>query len=294
MAPLVVALIWGINVPLMKAGLAVLDPFIFNAARLSFSVLALGVVDAIERRGKPAPKIRLRTILWYGLLSSFVYQLLFLWGINATSASNTALIIASGPLWTAVLSALHGIDRPTRRAAVSLLIAFCGTLLVTLHGKGGGAGEAASLAGNLAVLGAMITWAWCTVLSRPILETFPATRLAYLATLVSLPCHWIVAAPRLADATSERWGFAMFAVIYSGVLSTGIAYALWNQSVRALGPARTAMYSYLVPVIAIAAAWTFLSDAPAPTQLLGGALVIGGLACRRLPKRQPAREQTTS
>ena len=43
LAPLAVALIWGVNVPVMKAGLAELDPFLFNAARLSLSALSLGL-----------------------------------------------------------------------------------------------------------------------------------------------------------------------------------------------------------------------------------------------------------
>ena len=51
LAPLAVALIWGINVPVMKAGLAELDPFLFNAARLSLSALSLGLFSLREPRG---------------------------------------------------------------------------------------------------------------------------------------------------------------------------------------------------------------------------------------------------
>ena len=61
LAPLAVALIWGVNVPVMKAGLAELDPFLFNAARLSLSALSLGLFSLREPRGggrrtpQPAP-----------------------------------------------------------------------------------------------------------------------------------------------------------------------------------------------------------------------------------------------
>ena len=71
------------------------------------------------------------------------------------------------------------------------------------------------------------------------------------------------------------------ALFYSGVLSTGVAYALWNRSVRSLGPARTATFSYLVPVVALTVAWWFLDENPTPLQLVGGALVILGLSTRR-------------
>lgn len=286
LTPLTVAVIWGINVPVMKAGLAEIDPFVFNALRLTLSAIALGLVDRIERGGAPAPPIRWSTVLWFGFLSSFAYQLLFLWGMDNTSAGNTALIIASGPLWTAVLSALYRVDRPTWSAVVSLCIAFLGTLLVTTSGAPSAAASDGFLLGNIAVLASMVTWAWATVLSRPILESFPATRLAYLATAVSLPGHWLIAGPRLTAIETSRPAFLGAVIVYSGVLSTGVAYALWNRSVKNLGPARTATFSYLVPVIALAVAWIFLHEKPTTVQVIGGALVIGGLSRSRSRRRR--------
>ena len=60
LAPLAVALIWGINVPVMKAGLAELDPFLFNAARLSLSALSLGLFSLREPRGGGIERTRAR------------------------------------------------------------------------------------------------------------------------------------------------------------------------------------------------------------------------------------------
>ena len=287
LTPLLVAFIWGINVPVMKAGLAEMHPFLFNAVRLSLSAAALGIIDWVERAGRPATKVPLKTVLWYGLLSSLVYQVLFLWGMKETTASNTALIIASGPLWAAVFSALYRLEKPTASAGISLSIAFAGTLLVTASGSAespemrAGPGE---LWGNLAILASMMTFAWTTVISKPILETVPATRLAYLSVLVSLPGHWLLALPFLGAVNPDRPAFLGFSLLFSGVLSTGVAYALWNRSVRILGPARTATFSYLVPVVALTVAWSFLDETPSPLQMTGGALVILGLASRRRPK----------
>ncbi len=284
LAPLAVALIWGINVPVMKAGLAELDPFLFNAARLTLSALSLGLFSLREPRG--GGRLPWPTIALFALLSSVVYQVMFLWGMNATSASNTALIIATGPLWTTLLSRLAGLERITRAGAIGLGVAFSGALLVTATGARGGG----SLAGDLAVLAAMIVWAWATVLSRPMLEEISATRLAFLSTLLSIPFHWVFAAALGGEAAplktlSEVSGFGVFALVYSGALSTGIAYALWNTSVVRLGPARTAAYSYLVPVVALLVAWHFLSERPRPEQLLGGGLVLAGLAWRQRVRR---------
>ncbi len=283
------ALIWGVNVPVMKAGLSEMHPFLFNAVRLTLSAVALGLFDRMERAGRPVTKVRWTTVLWYGLMSSLVYQVMFLWGMNATTASNTALIIASGPLWAAVFSALYRLERPTAAAGVSLAVAFAGTLLVTASGAVGEGAEVAAgpneLWGNLAILASMMTFAWTTVLSKPILETVPATRLAFLSVLVSLPGHWLIAIPFMGAVEPERPALLWGALFYSGVLSTGVAYALWNRSVRTIGPARTATFSYLVPVVALAVAWWFLGENPTRLQLIGGVLVVLGLSTRR---RAPA------
>ncbi len=283
-----VAIIWGINVPVMKAGLSEMHPFLFNAVRLSLSAVALGIIDRVERGNRPKTKVAWTTVLWYGLLSSLFYQVLFLWGMNATTASNTALIVASGPLWAAIFSALYRLEKPTAGSSVSLAIALAGTLLVTASGSMG-AKDAASagpneLWGNLAILASMMTFAWTTVISKPILEVVPATRLAFLSVLVSLPGHWILATPVLGFTEPDRPGLLGFSLFYSGVLSTGVAYALWNRSVRTIGPARTATFSYLVPVVALAVAWWFLDENPTRLQMIGGALVILGLASRRRPR----------
>jgi drug/metabolite transporter (DMT)-like permease len=51
LAPLAVAVIWGVNVPVMKAALGHVTPFAFNALRLTFSVLVLGLAERLEARG---------------------------------------------------------------------------------------------------------------------------------------------------------------------------------------------------------------------------------------------------
>ena len=60
-------------------------------------------------------------------------------------------------------------------------------------------------------------------------------------------------------------------------LSTGLAYGLWNVGVRALGPSRTAVSNYAVPVIALVVGAVFLGEAVAPVQIGAGAVVFAGL-----------------
>lgn len=297
-APLLVALIWGVNVPVMKAALAVVHPFAFNALRLSLSAVALGLVDRHERRsraraapygGAPRPT-PWPAVVALGLLTSLLYQVLFIEGMDRTSASHAGFLIASGPLWTAMIARLLGVERVARRAWLGLAVAFVGTSLVaTAKGPAG-----ATLFGNALVLASMVTWALATVLSRPLLASIPATRLAFLFTCVSLPGHWWLAWPHLAPLWSApvaaepltghpgplgAGGWA--AVVYSGLFSTGIAYALWNRSLLRIGPARTSAFTNLVPLVALVLAWAALGERPGALQLAGGALILLGISSWR-------------
>lgn len=103
-----VALIWGINMPIMKLGLAGMDRFAFNALRLTLSAAVL-VPLAWREAPKPAtpenpplprPEGLWKRVVVYAVIASGFYQWLFLLGISNTTASNGSLIMATVPLWT--------------------------------------------------------------------------------------------------------------------------------------------------------------------------------------------------
>ncbi len=292
LAPLSVALIWGVNVPVMKAVLVHASPFAFNALRLSASAVVLGLADRLERGRAPAPRTPWPAVVGLGLLTSLVYQVLFIAGIARTSATHAGFLIASGPLWTALIARLVGLERLGGRAWLGLALAFVGTGLVVVAQAGGGTvTRAASLAGNTLMLSAMVTWAVGAVLSRPVLADFPATRLAFLSTCIALPGHWALALLDGGSGTSVGAGLGLagwLAVLYSGALSTGLAYSLWNRSVRRIGPARTSAFTNVVPLVALAVAWITLGERPGAVQLAGGALVWLGIAAWRSTKSRAA------
>ena len=68
---------------------------------------------------------------------------------------------------------------------------------------------------------------------------------------------------------------------YSGIFALVIAYLFWYRGVQVLGPTRTAMYSNLQPVIALAAAWAALGEVPTTWQALGAGTIIAGVVLTR-------------
>ncbi len=296
LAPLLVAVIWGVNVPVMKAALEHVHPFAFNALRLSSSAIVLGLIDRRERARSGAralPRTPWRVVVPLALLTSLLYQVLFVGGMANTSATHTGLLVASGPLWTAAIARAFGLERVSTGAWISLGVAFVGTCIVVVA-KGGGEGGSPPNAflGNGLLLVAMILWALGAVVSRPVLTTLSATRLAFLSTAIALPGHWLLALPHL-DQLRVAAGSGLgvrgwLAVLYSGALSTGVAFALWNRSLMRIGPARTSAFTNLVPLVAIALAWATLGERPGALQLAGGALVLVGVSALRAVKVRAA------
>ena len=308
-----VALIWGINMPIMKFALGRMDDeYLFNAVRLTFSAITLGALLAWKYRKKTTsingaeadaadgtrptgedagPPRRLRIPIWrrysrrqwvsilsFSFLAGFAYQVCFLLGIDGTTAGNTALIMSAIPMWTAILAFLMIGERLKRGAWAGLWIALAGVLIVTFSKSSSNIVIQGSLVGNLIVSLAAFSWAFASVLSRPLMKTVSPLELAFYSVALTVPFHFLIAGPAVAEIGQlfdDPW--LMLAIVYSGVFSTGLAYAMWNFGVQQLGASHAAGFQNLVPLVALAASWLLIGEVPFPAQVIGGVVIISGL-----------------
>lgn len=286
------ALIWGVNIPIMKNGLDRIDVFVFNGIRLTISAMVLVGFAVVERRRGIFPKDQItgRQVILYAVLVSAVYQLLFLLGVARTTAGNTALIIATVPMWTALLARLFLAERLRALAWSGLTISLVGTLVVALQ-KGDVTAGHQHLVGNAIVLTAALIWASGTVYSRPLLKYISPLQLSAAAAIVGLPVHVLFAASHWNDSLPVLRSPSLWLIIaYSGVLSSGLAQPMWNFGVRQAGAAHAAVVQNLIPLVAVCAAWLTRGERATMPQILGGTLILGGLAIMRAGRHAPMRE----
>ncbi|MBI4540665.1 MAG: EamA family transporter [Gemmatimonadetes bacterium] len=274
--------IWGVNFSAIKVALRELHPLAFNAVRFPMAAAMLWV--ALRQRGgvpalEPADRTRIMAL---GILGNVVYQLFFIYGMAMTTAGSASILLASTPIWTALLSNVLGHERLRPVVWIGVFATAAGmTLVVASGGVAGG-----SLPGNLFMVGASLSWSVYTVGARQLVHRYgslPVTAwtlwigAAGLVLVGAIP----VARTPLSDVTPLAWG----ATAYAGALGIGIAYMLWYVGVRRLGNTRTAVHSNLVPVIALGVAWIWLGESPSPVQLLGAAVIIGGVTLTGLVGR---------
>ena len=306
---LLVALVWGVNIPVMKVALLRIDGYKFNAIRLivSSAVLLYFARREFVRGIRPTATLSIRNVLIYAFTVSVAYQLLFLLAVSRATSGDVALIMATVPMWTAIGARVFLKEILPWLAWGGLIVAFAGTMIVTLQKTPTStavshAANAAALTnvnahrvtqrltGNIFALSAALAWAGGTVFSRPLLGKISPMQLSASSATIGLPIHIAIALMLGQDSMAEtaeaiRNPSVVVCVLYSGTLSTGLALAMWSYGVKYAGAAHAAMIQNLTPIVAMAAAGLWLGERINMPQALGGAMIIGGLFIMRTSRR---------
>ena len=273
------AVIWGVNFSVVKYGTQVMAPLAYNVLRMGLGCVVLLALATLRRGPKPTWRDRL-SLMGLGVLGHCIYQVLFITGLARTRAGTAALVVAASPAVVAIVARATGHERLPRRAVLGIALSIAGVVLVL--GGSLTTDGAASLIGDLLILGAVVCWGFYTSGLVPYTRRVEPVQLAAWTLVGGVVPLAVIAAPALwhtawATVSWTTWG----AVAYSGILAMVIAYQFWYRGVLQLGPTRTAMYANLQPLVAVLVAWLVLHEVPTITQGLGAATVIGGLYLSR-------------
>jgi drug/metabolite transporter (DMT)-like permease len=279
--------IWGVNFTVVKAVLEVLDPMALNALRFPLAAAVLGA--AVGRLPGPSLEAgdRWRLVL-LGILGNVVYQMAFIFGVDATLAGNASLLLATSPVWTVLLSTVLGQEHLSGRVLVGSAVTLGGMALVVLGGGHTLGLGWQTLRGDALMIGAAVLWSLYTVSAGRCVRKYGAVRVTAWTLWIATPVLVVLGLPALLstpwrDVPAWAWG----GVAYAGVLSVGVAYVFWYRGILRLGNSRTALYSNLVPVAALLAAWVWLGEVPGALQVSGAAVILGGVWLARWGGRRP-------
>jgi len=283
---LTVALIWGLNFSITKGAFARFPPLAFTGVRFALaSLLLVPLVRWLEGPQALSRGALLRLVV-LGVVGNTLYQLGFISGLARTTASNSALILASMPSIVALVAAALGLETVRPRVLTGVLVATAGVILVVAaRGEGFGGG---SLAGDLLTLAAVFCWAGYTLGLRRLPDGVSPLRVTAVTTVAGAPGLILAGIPQMLRMDWGGVGAAGWAALaYATVLSLVVAYLLWNRSVQSVGPSRTVIYMCLTPLIAVLGAAVFLGERPRPLQAVGAVLIIGGVLLTRWAGGQP-------
>lgn len=291
-ALLLVVLIWGTNFVVMKWVFLAVEPLAFNAVRMTLGALVLLGVLLVREGWRPVPRPDWPKLVALGLLGNTLYQIPFVTGLQLIPPGNSALLIATIPVWTALLARALGWERVPGRVWLGIGLSFVGVGLVTLGTPAALGLDRASLGGHALTLAAAACWAGYTVLSKDLLKRHSPLRVSALGLLIGVAGLWPFSIPSVARTPwPELPGGVWAAAFYSGVFPIAVAYVIWAQGVQRVGAARTAIYNNLVPVVTFLLAYVALDQPITPLQGLGGAVTLAGVyfttATRATPTNTP-------
>lgn len=279
---LVVAVIWALNFSVIKVTLLEMDAFAFNALRYMFAALLLISVTKLRGFSLLVKREHLLPIIGIGLVGNLVYQVLFIVGLDFTNAANAAVILGTIPVWVALLAHLFTDEKLTRIKLAGIICAFSGVVLIIF-----GRGESFSFAsktvlGDFIVLASAMAWASYTILSKKYLKLYHSAQYSGFMALVGVIALVGVGTPALLSTDFTAISTAVVGgILYSGLLSVGLAYLIWNRGVHKIGAVRTAAYQNLVPVLGVISGVVLLGEHLNAWQYLGSGSVLTGIYLSR-------------
>jgi drug/metabolite transporter (DMT)-like permease len=212
-----------------------------------------------------------------GLFVVTLYHLALNAGERTTTAGTASVVIAGAPAMALTMSLALGLEGFSRRRAAGLAVAFAGVVVVILLGSGQSVSVSSSK-GPLLVLIAAASFAAYNVLAKPLLGRYDAIAVSSAASLVGTVALLPFAASGTADRLTGMSGGDLLLVLYLGLVCTLAGYVLWTVGLRGLDPSRAVAYLYGVPVVAVAVGALTLGESVTAWLLVGGLLVVGGVA----------------
>jgi drug/metabolite transporter (DMT)-like permease len=281
----VLALVWGINWPVLKLGVTEIAPLTFRALTLPFA--ALGLLGVAKASGD---SIRIPRPLWakvaiLGVANITGWNGLLLFGVQDLPAGRSAIIAFTMPMW-AVLFSLALLHEPlSGRKAAGLALGMLG--MGVLLGDDIRHLQRTPTAALL-VLGAAVCWALGTVLLRKWKPPLPQSALTGWMMLLG----WIPLAALapffggqpLRSPSAAAW----FALVYNMFLAGTLAHWAWYSLARSLPVAVSSMSSLPVPIVGVFSGMLLLGERPGPGEWMALALVVAAMVAVLWVKKPPA------
>lgn len=263
--------VWSASFLWIKIAIAELGPFTVVAYRLLFGLVFTGGIVFLRRLQWPRNLKEWMPFFIIGLTNMSIPFFLVAWSELHIDSAVASILNATVPLFTLLIAHffLHD-DRITLQKFVGLLIGFGG--VVVLLSKDLGASQN-SILGQIAVILASLFYAISSVYARRntlhVGGIVRGTSPLVSAAAVSWIAAFAVESPITVPTLSLTW----VALLWLGVLSSGLAFIMVFYLIHEIGPTRTSMVTYLFPVGGVILGVIFLNETLS-WQLLGGTLLI--------------------
>jgi drug/metabolite transporter (DMT)-like permease len=280
---LLIMLFWAVNFSFLKIVFREMEPLAFNGIRLILASLLLVLICLLSGESLHVGRSDFWKIVGLGFVGNTLFQLVFIFGLDLTTASNSSIIIALTPVTIALLSMFMKHEKIHPAAWAGIILSFVGFYLVISSQYGAVEFSQRSLWGDILIFTGNIFWALFTVFSWPMLKRYSPLKLSTLTmvygTILYVPFSLQSVLGTDYQALSRK---AWVILVYSAVFSLVIPYIVWYLSVKRIGNSKTAIYDNLMPVLTILFAYFMIDERITHVQAVGALIIFVGVYLTRV------------
>jgi drug/metabolite transporter (DMT)-like permease len=256
-----------------------LAPLTIVWMRFAMGVIILGIAVATRKQFALLNRSEWLYFALLGFLGITFHQWLQSNALQTSEASTTAWIVATTPVFMAILGWFVLRETLGWAKIAGILLASIGVLVIVYDGDM----SAISLQnfgkpGDILILISAVNWTVFSVLSRSGLKQHPATFMMFYVMLLG----WLITSilfftsEHISDVqnlTASGW----IGLGFLGIFCSGLAYIAWYDALQKLGTAETGVFLYVEPLVTVIVAFFVLSEPITRASLLGGGIIIFGV-----------------
>ena len=214
-----------------------------------------------------------------GVCAGSLYFITENYALKFTTTSNVSLLASISPIFTTILMAIVFKTKIKAGEIIGSIIAFIGVIFIIFST---GEGFEIKPKGDLLALSAALSWAIYTIVVKNLIPNYSSLfitrKLFFYGTLTSLPLLFTQSDPYhfelLWDFNNPQY---MLNLLFLVAMCSVMAYLLWNETMKALGPVTANNYLYGQPLVTMIVAAIILDERITMMGYIGCVLIIGGL-----------------
>ncbi|MBM3123053.1 MAG: DMT family transporter [Chloroflexi bacterium] len=281
---------WGASFVALKVLLRELGPAAITVARFGVGMVFLWIVSAARGHLQRPTKRELPWLAGLGFSGIVLHQWLQSVGLQTASATVTSWIVASIPVFVALLGWVV-LREPMGRGRVSGIVLAAGGVTLVVSGgdlRGLIAGTTGT-PGDILIVFSAVNWAAFTILSKRFMQTSslrPATMMLYVMGIGWLYSLAWLGVEGGGEAVQRLSAAGWWAIGFLGLACSGLAYLFWYDALDRIDATQAGAFLYFGPLVTAALAWPILGEPIGAAMLAGGAAILIGVW---LVNRQPRR-----